>query len=202
MKKFASMIGGMTMLLMAGQAGAVFISLEPSEQSAAPGDTVYVDVVIDGLGNFAPDSLGAFDIDLGYDTSALTYGGYTLGTFLGDPAFGEAIDVSFGDLGGGLINLAVVSLLLDFELDAIQPSSFSLATIAFTVDVLATGAATTVSVDAASAILGDAFGGALDLDGTSNAVIRNPSTVPEPSILLLLALGLSGVAYRRTKQRA
>lgn len=193
--------------IMTSNAYAVTLSLQPASQTASPTDTVFLDLVIDGLGNFAPDSLGAFDLDISYDPGALSFNGYTLGSLLGDPAFGEAIDYSLGDVGGGVINLAEVSLLESDSatcifcfppyLDDLQPGSFTLATLEFMVDVLPVGSNTTVSIDTVTA-LGDGFALPLTLEGTASATIRNPagSTIPEPATLALIGFGLAAFGYK------
>lgn len=210
MKKLLITICGLLALGLVNQASAVpTLSLLPASQTASTGDTVYLDLVIDGLGNFAPDSLGDFDVDISYDMTVLSFQSYSLGTFLGDVGLGEAIDFSLGDFGG-IVNIAEVSLLepdistcffcISPFLDDIQPGSFLLATLGFHVDALAAGSSTTVGIDTVYA-LGDGFGNGLPLGGTSDAVIRAPSSsVPEPTTLALLSLGLFGIGVARRKK--
>ena len=200
MRKLLNIVYGLVLLAVTSHAGAVVLSLEPSSQIAGPGDSVSLDLVISGLGNGAPDSLGDFDIDISFDASALSFLGYTLGTSLGDVGLGEAFDGSFGDLGGGLVNLAEVSLLFPFELDALQADTFTLATLDFSVDVLAPGDSTTVDIDTVWA-LGDGFGLPLTVDAANSAVIRN-AAVPEPSLLALVALGLTGVGFASRRRKS
>lgn len=212
MKKFMSNVFGLALLAISTQAGAVVLSLAPSSQTAVPTDTVSLDITVSGLTAGGPDSLGDFDVDIAYDSTALSFTGYSLGAFLGDIGLGEALDLSFGDLGGGIINLAEVSLLeadaascvfcAGLYLDDIQPDSFVLATLDFVVDVLSVGSSTTVAIDTVWA-LGDGFGLPLDVTGTSNAVIRNPApsgNVPEPATVALLMLGLIGLVLMRQRQ--
>ena len=195
-------LGLLALVLTSTNASAIIIGFEPSSQTATPGVTVSLDLVVSDLGT---DSVGDFDIDIAYDNAALSFLGYNLGEGLGDVGLFEADDFSWGDLGGGLINLSEVSYLFDFELDALQPGdSLTLATLDFGVDVLALGSSTTVSVDTVWAI-GDAFGQALDISALNDGVISNPDIVdvPEPSVLMMMVLGLVGVGFsRRAKKKA
>ena len=134
---------------MANGASATSLSLVPTDNVAGPGDSISLELYINDLGNFTAPSLGDFDINIAFDSSALSFTGYTLGSYLGDTSLGEALDRSSGDLGGGIVNVREVSLL-DTDptsgpgftgpyLDDIQPGSFVLATMDFYVDVLALG---------------------------------------------------------------
>jgi len=206
MKKFLSTLGGLLLLGLVNQAGAVTLSLTPASQTAANNDTVFLDLVVSGLGNFAPDSLGDFDVDIGYDTAVLSFQSYSLGALLGDVGLGEALDVSLGDTFGS-VNIAELSLLepdlatcffcVPPFLDDLQPDSFILATLTFLVDALAPGSSTVVSIDTVYAV-GDGFGSALTLDGTSGAVIN---AVPVPAAVWLFGsglIGLIGIARRKS----
>ena len=86
----------------AGNALAVSLSLTPAANIAASGDSVTLNLKISGLG---ANTMGDFDVDIAYDSSRLSLTGFTLGSFLGDIALGEALDFSGGDTGG-VINLA------------------------------------------------------------------------------------------------
>lgn len=206
-KSLAGVFGAAVLALAAMPASAVMLSLQPTVQSAVPTDNISLNLVISGLNANGPDSLGDFDIDIGFDTSALSFQGYSLGVSLGDIGLSEAFDFSFGDLGGGTVNLAEVSFLeadasscvfcLGPYLDDIQSGSFILATLDFKVDSLAVGSSTTVFFDTVFA-LGDGFGNPLGIDSLTNAAINNPGiSVPEPTTLALMALGLIGVARQR-----
>ena len=174
-------------LMQTPLAHSALIGIQPGTTSANTGDLISLDLVISDLGNFAPDSLGAFDISIGFDAAALSFAGYSLGGFLGNVGLSEAIDTSAGDMGGAL-NIAEVSLLSAIGLDTLQPGAFTLATLNFTVINLAGGASTLLSV-LPGAVLADASGFALSAIASGPARIQS---VPVPGTLLLLITSLFG----------
>ena len=116
----------------------VVLKFSPSSVAVTSGQLLDVDVSISNLGNGVPPSVGAYDLDVAFDSSLLTPIDVIFGPFLGDPSLFEALTVF--DLSiPGIVDFASVSLLTSAELDALQPSSFSLATISFM--ALADGAA-------------------------------------------------------------
>ena len=62
---------------------AVSLSLEPQTQTVFSNDMFDVSVVVSGLGNESPLSLGAFDLDVTFDTNDLK--------LLPPPAFGSEL---------------------------------------------------------------------------------------------------------------
>jgi hypothetical protein len=167
--------------------GLITIDLQPDPTYAGTGDSISLDLIISGLGEFTSDTLGAFDISVGFDNSALSFSSYNLGGLLGDVGLAEALDASTGALGG-TVDLAEVSLLSNLALDALQPSSFILATLNFDVINLAAGMTTQLSV-LQGAVLGDVYGGSLAVAGTGSASIE---AIPVPGTLLLLIASLGG----------
>ena len=68
----------------------ITIGFEPVSQIVPVGESVSVDLVISGLGDYSEPSLGAFDLDITYNTAILDFTGYTLGSYLGDLSLWEA----------------------------------------------------------------------------------------------------------------
>jgi hypothetical protein len=181
----------LTCLAQAPLAHSALISLQPDTTFADTGDSISLDLVISGLGDYAPDSLGAFDISIDFDASALSFTSYVLGDFLGDVSASEAIDAS-GGASGGSVNVAEVSLLSAAALDTLQPGAFILATLNFSVLDLEDGAATQLSL-LAGPVLADAFGFGLSATTSGPASVQSTvSGVPVPGTLLLLVTALFG----------
>ncbi len=109
---------------------------------------------------------------------------------MGDIGLGYAMDLSFGDLGFGVINLAELSWLWDLSS---QPDAFTLATISF--DAIALGS---TALEFSGVNLGD---GERVLEATLGT--GKVTATPIPSPLILLGSGLMGiVGFRRKKQKA
>lgn len=179
------------LLARAPIAHSALIEFQPESSSAATGESVSLDLLVSDLGDFGPDSLGAFDIFVDFDPSVLAFSSYNLGGLLGDIDLAEAIDASTG-AAGGVVNVAEVSLLDPTDLDALQPGQFAVATLNFDVLDLAVGAVTQLSV-LSGATLADAFGEKIDVYGLGSASITGvQSSVPEPGTLLLLFASLCG----------
>lgn len=147
---------------------AASLRIVPTAQSAQVGQSVGVDVVIDDLGG---DTIGAFDLDVNFDPTIVSPTNIIFGTFLGDMNLLEAL-TSFGFLPG-IVDVAEVSLLSPLELEALQPASFTLATVLFTTVGVGTSPLRFPQV-----ILDDAFAQPLSVaavDTGSVAVRRNCS---------------------------
>ena len=175
----------LTGFIQAPLARAALIELQPSPLLAATtGDSIAINLVVSGLGT---DSLGAFDISVGFDSSALSFTSYSLGNYLGNINLLEAIDGSVGNTGSA-VNVAEVSLLSAFDLDTLQSGSFTLATLNFNVINLAVGTVTQLSV-LPGPVLGDALGFQIAVTGLGSTSV---GTVPVPGTLLLLTASMLG----------
>jgi hypothetical protein len=169
-------------------AHAATISFSPVTQNVNIGDTAFVDLVISGLD--LDEEVGSFDVDVTYNDSVVGFVGYTLGSGLGTGA--DIIDLSLGDLGG-LIDIAVLSLLDELDLGPLQGASFVLARLEFT--ALANGVSPLVY---AQSIFADGAGLELDVDTDTGAI--RVGEVPEPVSLLLFGAGAAALAIRRRRQ--
>jgi len=197
MKKVVTPFVFVISLMFANMANAnVILSLDPDMQDASLGDLVSVNLMIDGLGDGVPLSLAAFDINVAFDDSALSFAGYNMFDHLGvastDPFdfLADAWDSSFGDLGGGLVNLSEVSYLSNFDLWDFQPGSFAIAELLFTVDVVPSNSL--ISID--GAVLNDVNGDLINVIGVNDATI---TAVPTPANALLMCLGLFVLFVRK-----
>jgi hypothetical protein len=174
------------LFVQAPLAHSAIIGFDPNPVYADTGDSVSLDLVVSGLGDFAPDSLGAFDISIGFDATALFFTGYSLGDLLGDVGAAEAIDAS-GGAAGGTVNVAEVSLLSALSLDALQPGAFSVATLNFDVMDLAPGAVAELSI-LAGAVLADTSGNSISVTGQESGSVIGAVPIPGTGSLLLASL--------------
>jgi len=168
----------------------MILSLDPGTQIVEDGDIVSVTLMIDGLGNFDPLSLSAFDITLAFDSSALSFVSYNLFDGLSLGIF-DSDDLSGGLVAPGFINIAEFSYLFDFELWNFQPGSFALAELFFVADTVGTSA-----ISFAAALLTDAGGNAdpINITQANNASV---TAVPTPATSMLMCLGLLTMFVRQ-----
>jgi len=183
-----------TFLMLQGQSWAVSLTFNPLDSSILIGESIDIDIVISGMEN---DDLGAFDFNVHFDDTILTFDDYVMGSELGviaplDP-LADAVDDSWGDLGGGIVNLAEVSYLWDLSS---QPESFSVATLSFT--AISIGTSTLVFSD--SIFYPGDFWGDLLSPTLETGSVSVSAPIPEPATLLLFGSGLLGLAALRRRQ--
>jgi hypothetical protein len=185
------------MLLAFNANASIILSAVPNVSNAISGDSISVELIVSNLDAGGPDSLGGFEMDISYDSAVMSVTGYAFGDQLGNIDLGEALDFSFGDDALGTVNLSLLSLLFDFELDSLQPSTFVLATIDFSVDSLVQGSATEVSYD--FTLFSDAFGFELTASSITGATISNNPIVDinSPALFGLFTLAITIIWARR-----
>lgn len=184
MKSLVSLAGSLALCAIASSsAWAAVLFLEPADSTTTPGGSVSIDVMISGLGAGSPPSVGAFDLTLAYEPELLQLTGAGFGALLGDPDL-EAVTSIVPSAGS--INLAEISLLDPAVLDALQGSSFSLATLTF--QAIGPG---TAHLAFADALVGDAFGSVVPIDAFRGATIAvgTTSPIPEPNTRPLYLIG-------------
>ena len=169
------------------------LSFSPSSQSVTLGSQVSVAVNIAGLEPGA--ALGTYDITVAFDAAALAFSGVVFGNQLDLFALGS---VQIVTSGAGTVNLFELSLESESDLNNLQASSFTLATVTFDTLALATNTPLTLTVNA----LGDAAGNPITAnigDGFVSITEQN-GQVPEPSTILLFlsgAIGILGLRWLR-----
>ena len=192
MKKIISLfhILGILVFLWSTSAQAFMLSFAPSSQDVELGNTASADLVISGLGDMAPDSLGAFDLDVIFDPTLLAFNSVTFGDQLDLFGLGSIAAVDSGV--SGVVNLFELSLDLATDLDTLQLPTFSLATLTF--DTLALGSST---LGISNAVLSDAWGFELFANVVDGAIT---TTIPVPAAAWLFGsslIGLIGLAKRK-----
>jgi hypothetical protein len=173
---------------------AITIELLPVLQEVNTGTPVSVDLNVSGLGDAAAPSLGSFDLSIFYDPAILAFPGSS------GLSFGNQLDLfglgslqSFDDSTPGIVNLFELSLDLADDLNSLQLSSFTLATLTF--DTPFEGMS---SLSATVNALGDAYGAPLTAEVSAAEVhVVSATVVSEPASLLLLVTGLLGLGWRR-----
>ncbi|VAW55191.1 hypothetical protein MNBD_GAMMA06-21, partial [hydrothermal vent metagenome] len=117
-------------LLWAQQGSALTLSLSPNSQIIAPSGIATVDLVASDLGNFVAPTVGAFSIEILFDESIIAFDSVEYGALLGNPMNLFETDI-ITTVNPDSVELDEFSFLADFELDALQPETFTLATLTF-----------------------------------------------------------------------
>jgi len=173
------------------------LTITPDTQSVSAGSPVSFAVNISGLGSGI--ALGAYVLDIGFDSALLNF---TQATF-GDPLLGDQLDLlntgsnaPAATPSQGKINLIEFSLDDPTTLIANQASNFTLTTLSFTSLTQGTSPITLSVNSLTDANANDIQSSTLN---GSVAINRSLNTVSEPEALLLLMSG--GLAFLLTQPR-
>ena len=186
-------------VMTAASAYPAMLSLGASAPQVGVGQTTEIELLVSGLGDGVAPSLGAWIIDITYDSAVFSIGDtdVTFGTSLGDPDLDTFASVDAST--AGIVLLDQTSFLLPADLVALQSSSFTLATLRFTGLAPGTGVFGFSFTDLADE---NVPSNAIALDGTLGTTMAVVSSeIPEPATVTLLGLSLLGMAVVRRKRR-
>src|SRR5579871_5146363 len=159
----------------------ITLSIIPPPISVSTGQSVNFVVQISGHTPGIAPSVGAFDLTIGFNPNLLSPTSVVFGSFLGDPGLLESLVSS--SIMTSQVNVAEVSLLPSTSLDALQPATFSLATLTFVAK-----ASGTASLGFTAGVVDDAFGNKL-------------ASIPEPGSPWVVSLPLLVLAIGRRRSR-
>ena len=173
-----------------GSVSAATLDFIPSISNVNENDAFDVDVVISDLGGAL---VGAFDISVDYDPAVLSATGVQFSGSLGDASFFET--VSGSDISiAGTVSAFNISLLLDFELAALQPSGgFTILTLSFLADAIGTSA-----LEFGFSVISDDLGNVISTSNQTGQV----NVVPLPGAVWLMITGLMGIGAMARKRAA
>lgn len=174
-------------LCFSGTAQAISIGFSPSSQSVVSGSLVQVDLTIAGINTGTTSPLGAWDFNVTFNPSILSFSSATFGTNLDVFGLGSIQNVS--QLASGVTELFEISLDTAADLASHQSSTFTLATLTFN------------TIGIGSSVLGIGINALADANGNGLTAVLAPgsatvtpvSAVPEPSTIWMLGLGLIGL---------
>lgn len=157
---------------------SISLAVDPINQIVPLGAQAVFTIDISGLGNGT--ALGVYDVTLGFDSTLLSYNNAVFGSQLDLFGLGDIQSVTTGT---GTVELFELSLESISDLNTLQATAFTLATITF--DTIASGrnSPATLSINA----LGDASGNSIDVAVQNASISVTPlSDTPEPATALLL----------------
>jgi hypothetical protein len=193
-KLFATLIA--LSLSFALNAHALTIGITPSTEQLNVGDNVLLQVDVSGLNDLSTPALGVYDLNLNYDANLFAISD----VYWGDAIKGNQLDLSgFGSLHmsdsslAGSLNIFELSFDDAWSLENLQAGSFTLFSVMFSAINQGTS---NFSLDVNA--LGDAYGNNLFVNSLNNS---NAVSVPEPSAIILIMIGLITLGASRLKQQ-
>lgn len=190
MKRYLHLFFLLCTMAIAGQAHGASLSLMPDSLTLGVGDTADFDLYISGLGSDGAPSLGAFKLDIMFDQNILAFESLIFGPYLGDPDLSNSF---VNTTTPGAVELDEVSFLPASDLDSLQPASFPLASLTFTMINLGFSDLVLENV-----VLSDAPGFEITVETLQGTKVY---PVPVPCTFLLLLGGVAGLAGLRKKLR-
>jgi cohesin domain-containing protein len=190
MRKSISMLSAVLLLGvgLVPAADALTLSVVPQASTLNVGDTVSVDVVVSDLVNGGAPSLGAYDIDLSFDPSVLSFASIAFGTGLSVTGVPSIIQ-EFA-LGTGFVNPFEASLEDTADLNALQAGAFTLFTITFNAGQVGTSL---LSLGVNSLSNAEGAGVVADALNAGTISVVGAPAVPLPAGVWLLVSGVAGV---------
>jgi len=193
MKKLFNLLASLA-ILFSCDAFAININLVADKSRLNIGDTLELQVRVNGLDDQAAPSLGVYDLNLGFDRAlfslnAVHWGDSLLGNQLDLAGFGSLQESTPGANGLNVFELSVDSIA---ALDLLQAGDFTLFSVLFTAQAIGEG-----NFSLLINALGDASGNPLSANEPNGlAVIVGAAEVPEPSSVMLLLGVLAILALR------
>ncbi len=188
-----TLVAATILTLFINTASAVTIYFDPTDSVVHTGNSVDIDLMI----SVSEPSLGSFTVDIAYDSSIISFNSVNYSDALGSIANGDADP--FTTESTGSVTLSNFSFLLDTELDALQDSSFVLATLSFMGLAIGSSDLITDAIDFSNGVGDDITATIIANSGFVEVVTGE---IPEPSsyLLMLFSIVLLSVQKRRNIQ--
>lgn len=180
---------------------AISLEFTPVSQTVTVGTQATVEVRVGGLGtNSPPDPIvAAYDFNVLFDPSILSFAGISFGTALGGS--GDSIQSSVS--GSGAVNAAELSLLSNVALANLQDSLPELVLFSLNFNTIGVGTSALAffgNIAPSGDFLGDEGGNVIPLapaDVGTGAITVNPRAIPEPATLGLMATAACAMVWQR-----
>jgi hypothetical protein len=190
---------GLLSLFAVIPATAMELSFQPVNQTVPLGSFATVNLIATPTAVTMNEILAAYDLDLMFDPTILSFNSLTFGTALGDLNLFEAVSDALL-VSPGKIDFMEVSFLSGADLDALQNGPFTLATIKFGTIGLGTSPLT---LDGAFPNMlvgpGDPPPSLPQLLDSGTITVTQGGTVPEPASIFFLGACLVGLMAHRMR---